>query len=189
MKRTWLIPLAVLCALSLQTHEAASSSLTVPVTSSALSTYLSETQPAYVLSVSIPDEISGKRLDTALLEFYVDAALLESADIDHSPSIDVRALSAAYSGTGEPQFSVESGGASRPVQVGEQRRVVVDITSIVKGWIESPQSNHGLVIGSLRGSKAGDFSVRNDVLGGGNVATVTFFYQNRFGQRISSVQH
>lgn len=188
MKQTWLIFVAVFGVLSMHSREAASSSVTVAVTTSALSTYSAETQPSYVLSVSIPEELTGKRLDTALLEFYVDAALVESAEIEHSPSIDVRALTAAYSGSGDPQFSVESGGASRPVEVGEQRKVVVDITGIVKAWIESPQSNHGLVIGSLRGSKAGDFSVRTDVLGGGKVATVTFFYQNRFGQRMSSTQ-
>jgi hypothetical protein len=56
-------------ALSLQTHKAISSSLTVPVTASALSISSSDAQSAYVPSVSVPDDISKKRLDTALLEF------------------------------------------------------------------------------------------------------------------------
>jgi hypothetical protein len=42
-----------------------------------------------------------------------------------------------------------------------------------------------VIVESLGDHGVGDFSLRSDVLGGGKVVTATFFYQNRFGDRIS----
>ncbi len=165
---------------------ASAGSVVVPIGAAALSTYaLEESQPVYVLDIDIPADIAGKRLDGAFLEFYVDVALLESAEFEHVPSIDVGALKEAYTGAGEP---ATDRGSSRAVALGSGRRVRVDITGIVKGWIANPESNRGLVVGALTGSRAGSFALRDDVLGGSAVATVAFIFQHRFGERVSSRQ-
>jgi hypothetical protein len=173
--------------LGLMVSVAQASRLTVPVTTSGMTSATSRNRPFYVLTVDVPEDLSGKRLDTATLEFYVDAALVSGEEAEHSPTIDVRALTAAYSPNDELSSSSALGRA-RPVPLGHNRKVVVDITDMVKAWIASPSSNHGIVVGSLGGSKAGDFTVRSDVLGGSKVATVTYFYQNRSGERISERQ-
>ncbi len=188
MKRIQLLSMIVVgWVLGLNVTAADASHVTVPVTTSGMASASVDSRPIYVLSLEVPEAVSGKRLDTALLEFYVDAALVSGEEVEHTPSIDVRALTATYSPTGELASSAALGRA-RPVSVGSGRKVVVDITDIVKAWIASPSSNHGIVVGSLGGSKAGDFTMRSDVLGGGKVATVTFFYQNRSGERISERQ-
>ena len=126
--------LVTLC-MFLTTGAVNAGSITVPVNSAAISAYsLAESQPVFVLNVALPAGIMGKRLDGAFLEFYVDASLLESAEIEHVPSIDVRALKETYTGSGEPTV-VSDRGRSRAILVGTGRRVRVDITDIVKGWI------------------------------------------------------
>jgi hypothetical protein len=72
--------------------------------------------------------------------------------------------------------------------MGEGQRVVADITEIVRGWIETPSSNHGLVIGSLMGPKIGIVTLKSDGVAAGTTARITFFYQNRFGQRVSTAK-
>jgi hypothetical protein len=184
-RSTLLFTLVALCV-CLGIGSAGAGSVLVPISAATVSTYsLEESQPVYVLGITLPGEIAGKRLDGAFLEFYVDASLLESAEFEHVPSIDVGALNEAYAGSGEP---ATDRGSSRAVALGSGRRVRVDITDIVKGWIANPESNRGLVVGALTGSRVGSFALRDDVLGGSAVATVTFIFQHRFGERVSSRQ-
>jgi len=138
----------------------------------------------HVMAIAIPEDVVGKRLDTATLELYVDVSLNDEASEGSTPVIEVLPLTNAFAGDGKPTFAPTSP-AVRNVVPGERRKLLLDITDIVKGWIANPGTNHGLIIGSLTGNKEGEFSLRNDVLGAGVVAKVTFFYQNRSGGRVS----
>jgi hypothetical protein len=63
---------------------------------------------------------------------------------------------------------------------------MADITDMVRGWRASPSSNHGLVVGSLTGLEVGTVSLQNNALAASTALRVTFFYQNRFGERVST---
>lgn len=163
-------------------------SIVVRLNEQTLTTGTSDRGTYHVVDLAIPEEIAGKRLDTVMLEFYVDVAANEELEMEgFVPSIEVYPLSEAVQVGRAPRFT-SSYPTSRPVALGEGRRVTVDITDIVKGWIESPSTNHGLVIGSFSGPVVGDLDVRDDVIGNGTAIQATFFYQNRFGQRVSDAR-
>jgi len=163
-------------------------SVVVRLSGQALTTGTSDRGIYHVVDLAIPEEISGKRLDTVMLEFYVDVAANEELDMEgFVPSIEVYPLSEAVQVGRTPRFT-SSYPTSRPVALGERQRVMVDITDVVKGWIGSPETNHGLVIGSFGGPVLGGLDVRDDVIGSGTAIQATFFYQNRFGQRLSEGQ-
>lgn len=187
MKQTRLLLLFVMMGLfGPGAKQAIAAHVTVPITTSAMTSTTANSRPVFVLSLDVPSVLDGKRLDSVLLKFYVDAALVSGETVEHAPTIDVRALTAPYSSNSAITSSAALGRA-HPVPVGDDRKIVVDITDIVKAWIADPSSNHGLVIGSLGGSQAGDFTMRNNMLGASSrVAAATFFYQNRSGGRISS---
>jgi hypothetical protein len=61
----------------------------------------------------------------------------------------------------------------------------MDITDIVKGWLSNPSSNHGLVIGALTGPNVATVSLQSSSFDGA-AFRVTFCYQNRSGERVST---
>ncbi len=182
--KTGIIALIGPLALLLAASSVDAKSVTVRLDAQSITSGTSDRGPYYVVSLSVPEELAGKRLDAVLLEFYVDVAPDASLDPEYTPSIDVYPLTAAAQPNRTPVFS-RNYPSSFPVALGESRRVSVDITGIVKEWIASPSANYGLVIGSFGGPKISDLDVRNDVLGSGQSLQVTFFYQNRFGGRVS----
>jgi hypothetical protein len=147
----------------------------------------------YVVNVSIPGDIAGKRLDSVFIEFAVDATFLSLEDSVVSPVVGVYPLRQSFSGGvgdapghgAEPVFESVVPSA-RPIHLGENRVLRMDVTDIVKGWMDEPTSNHGLVIGALTGPEVGRVTLRDTVPGSDHAVRVTFFYQNRFGDRISS---
>jgi len=140
----------------------------------------------YVVTFSVPEDVVGKRLDTVLLEFYVDATPTTDEEVEEMPTVGVYPFTEAFV-EGEPKFKA-SVPSVRSVPMGPGQKVLADITEIVRGWIETPSSNHGLVIGSLTGPKIGNVALKNDGVSAGTTAQITFFYQNRFGQRVSSAK-
>jgi hypothetical protein len=141
----------------------------------------------YVVNLRVPGEVIGARLDTVLLEFYVDVAADVSVGEEYTPSLEVYPLTEALREGQRPRFATDYP-STRTVSIGEGLHVLVDITEIVKHWIATPGSNYGFVVGSFSGPKMGDFDVRNDLLALGKLVRATFFYQNRFGERVSSSQ-
>jgi len=61
----------------------------------------------------------------------------------------------------------------RPVEVGNNRSVRIDVTEAIKRFMDSPSDNHGLVIGSLRGRRDGLFELKSS---GGALARITYLY-------------
>jgi hypothetical protein len=142
----------------------------------------------YLVDFAVPKDVIDKRLDTVLLEMAVDVSATSLEDSVASPVVGVFPLrqSVATSGPGAtPVFDTDAA-AVRPVVIGENRKLTMDITDIVKGWIAAPATNHGLVIGTLTGPDVGTVSMKSATLGPGTAVRVTFFYQNRFGERVSS---
>ena len=138
-----------------------------------------------VVSLPIPEEVMGKRLDAVILEFFVDAASDELFDAQFMPSIELYPLVEANRVDRSPVY-LTGYPTSRPVALGERQHVQVDIGDIVRRWIAQPATNFGLIIGSFSGPVLDDLEVRSDVLDGGHAIQATFHYQNRFGQRVSS---
>lgn len=149
------------------------------------------------VNVSIPADVAGKRLDSVLLEFAVDATPLSPEDsVVVTPEVGAYPLTAPY-GSGRPgdgpgmnQQPVfeDVVPSSRPVASGDSRLVRMDITDIVRDWMANPGANYGLVIGSLKGPQVASVTLREAISGGEASIRITFFYQNRFGDRISSRQ-
>jgi hypothetical protein len=115
----------------------------------------------------------------AYLEFYLDVDAREVGDVvNPAPWLDVYALAGTIGESlGEEDFAAA---ATPPgnVLLGENRRVLRDVTDIVRGYLANPQSNHGLVLGSLRGLREGLFTVQTGVLAEGIVAQLIIHYRD-----------
>lgn len=131
----------------------------------------------YVLHFQVPNRIRSNRLDHAYLELRFDVASREiDGYLEETPLLEVYALKSDFGGVIAPtQFEAQSVPTVRNVLVGEDRRVVIDITEIVRSYVEDPARNHGLIIGSLTGVRAGIFSIRAGGFPEGAVARITFF--------------
>lgn len=149
----------------------------------------SRTQPdrgsLHVFAIEVPNDVYGKRLDMVVLEFQVDVTLSESEYPDMTPAIAAYPLVERLLPAGAPVLS-KSYASARNVRAGDAQTILVDITDIVRAWIAKPSSNYGLVVGSFTGPKLGKLDLKRDAVGSGKVARLTFFYQNRFGEPVSS---
>lgn len=147
----------------------------------------------YILSISLPQDLAGKRLDSVFLDFAVDATSLSEEDTI-AAEVGVFPLTQNYVAGGQggdgpgmnaaPVFTTLVP-SMRPIPAGDSRRLRMDITDIVRGWIANPATNHGLVIGALTGPEVATVTLNNEIPGGTSPVVITFFYQNRFGNRLS----
>lgn len=138
----------------------------------------------YVVRFDLPTEIAGKRLDSVFLDMVVDASPTNQAVEGATPILSVLPLTEAFAAT---KLSYTSNVPSvRPVSMGEGQKVRFDITETVRGWIAHPVTNHGLVIGALSGPPVGTASLKDSALGEGVAMRLTYFYQNRSGERVST---
>lgn len=184
----------VLCALGASRGEAFAKSSIVAVPMNEVRAYSGDRGAFYVISLSIPQDVFGNRLDSVFLEFAVEATPLVEDSVTVTPLVGAYPLLTEYAGgvvgdgqgrNPEPVFQsiVPS---SRPVAAGDNRAVKMDITDVVREWIANPLTNHGLVIGSLIGPEIARVTLKNSIQGGETPIRITFFYQNRFGDRISA---
>jgi len=140
----------------------------------------------YVVALNPPAELAGKRLDSVFLDFVVDVTPTSPEQAWMAPRVGVFPLTESFTGVNLAYDSTVP--SVRAVPTGENQALLVDITNIVKGWLATPSSNHGFVIGSLTGPEVGTVSLKDTALGPGAALRVTFFYQNRFGDRVSARQ-
>ncbi len=141
----------------------------------------------HVFTVDIPEDVIGKRLDTVLLEFQIDVAIAEGEVAERVPVVGVYPLTERPPLGGAPAFA-SSFATARNVKSQDGQTILVDITDIVRGWIAEPASNHGLVIGSFTGAKLSKLDLESNAIEPGKAARLTYFYQNRFGDRLSTRQ-
>lgn len=187
--------LTTACLLTTLAGAAVAKNVTVSIPMSAIQARSGERGDFYVVNVAVPDEVVGKRLDTVVVEFAVDVSPLAAEDTLATPLVGVYPLTREYTdGVGgegsaarvDPAAYEDNVSSARPVVVGQDRVLRFDITDIVKGWMREPTSNHGLVIGSLAGPTVGSMYLMDDARGSGAALRVTFFYQDRFGGRVSA---
>jgi hypothetical protein len=186
----------LICATGVFAASAFAKSATIAISIEEVDAYTGQRGDFYVVGIALPDDMAGKRLDGVFLEFAVDAAPLSLEDSVASPVVGVFPLSEAFVGRGsgdgpgqdaDPVFE-STVPSVRPVRVGVNRVLKMDITDIVKGWMNEPESNHGLVIGALTGPEVGIVALKDELPGSESAIRVTFLYQNRFGDRISERQ-
>jgi hypothetical protein len=166
---------------------AAAKSAVVSIPMNSVNASTGERGTFYVLDISIPEDITGNRLEMVVLEFAVDAIASSEADSLETPVVGVYPVTSEFVarrgdgpvGTVEVPEIEEIVPSSRPVALGENHVLRMDITAIVTGWMSEPSSNHGLVIGTLTGPEVGGVSL-NEALPGGDVPVrVTFFYRTQ----------
>ena len=179
-KNTLLMVVGALLILSLGGSTVQAGRRSVYLDAAALTTFTPE-DPAlgayYVLTFSLSPEASKAKW--VYVEFYVDVSAREHEDVnDPTSRLDVFALKQAegYNGSLEPaQFETLSAPMARPLAVGENRRVVIDVTEIVHRCAGEPAGTCALVIGSLTGSRDGLFTIKSGRLDRPGIARVTVF--------------
>lgn len=143
----------------------------------------------FLLTFQVPAAVSGKDMDAVLLEFYVDAGafgrradLYENAGpgepdafINDSPTIEIFLPKSNYQGGIDSDALDLASRAAAPVRLGQDRRVVVDVTTLMQGIVSGTKPNYGLVLGSITGMREGDFTIRSNRLGSGVVARLLFY--------------
>jgi hypothetical protein len=125
-----------------------------------------------VAAFTLPAGIAGVR--QAWLELRVDVTATEVGEFrDPEPLFEVYALNAEVTGAIQPKmFREMQVPMSRPVAVGENRLVRIDITEFVQKVLANPTSNHGLAFGAVTTDTRGVFAVRTDGFGPGIAARV-----------------
>jgi hypothetical protein len=180
--------------LALLVRPASAKEATVSIPMQQVSALSGANGPFYIVKVALPEDIVGKRLDSVIMEFAVDAEQLSLEDSVATPMVGVFPLTQAYS-AGARADGVDTAPtfegvvpSARPIALGERSVVRMDITDVVKGWLDEPASNLGLVIGALTGPKVSTVTLNPTLPKSDFAIRVTFFYQNRFGDRVPSGQ-
>ncbi len=169
----------VSCVADASTTEARK--LVVNVGASNLSTYAASGDSLgayYVLQVQVPQELTETKLEWVILELYLDASSVEkNGYLEDTPVIEIYALNRQFPGRIEPnQFVTDPRPITHNVAVGSNRKMMIDVTEIVRSYLRNPTTNHGLIIGSLTGTREGLFSIKSDVVGQGAVARIIFLH-------------
>jgi hypothetical protein len=139
-----------------------------------------ESAEYYTLGLPIPEVIRGKELYGAYVELYVDVESVEKdGPVVDTPVLEVFALKSAFAGQVDEQQLGAPAFGPRNVARGEDRRVIFDVTDIVRTYLEDPASNHGLIFGSLTGIRSGRFTVKSGVLGRDAIARIIFHFRDR----------
>ena len=140
--------------------------------------------PYYTISYAWPDGLTSRLLDRAILEVFLDVSARPREEfLNPSPLLEVYALTEPLTGAFDPGHLERAGRALRPVAVGEGRRVVLDVTAIVRAHLEGRIENHGLIIGSLTGERDGAFTLRSGVLPQGAVGRLLLFKRMESGRQ------
>ena len=158
---------------------------TIYIDSSALKTYQhadEERGDYYTLQFQVPAEVAGKELYGVILELYLDVTGVARDDTSVKiPVIEVYALKSVFSGSLTSAEVEVNTGTIRNVPPGQSRRLRVDITDIVRGYVKEPATNHGLIIGGLATYREGSIEVQSNAVEGSYTAKIDFHYNARAG--------
>jgi len=185
MKTVKLI-LLVVVALSCVSSGAWAGATVQWLTGSDVTTYVPEDTTLgeyHFVELAIPAGVTEGNLLAVFLECYLDVdvraaqVVVGESTVEYkepAPVLQVYPLTEAWSGTVEGESLDEDAGERITVRAGEDRRVRIDITRMVKGFLRNPSGNHGFVIGSLTNDRSGLFGMSDD-FGGGNKVKVTYY--------------
>jgi hypothetical protein len=130
----------------------------------------------YTISYAVPAGLSAVRLDQALLELYVDVrAKVRDEYVNEAPVLEIYAMIRPFAGSVEPERLDSQTRVVRPVSLGLRKRVVLDITKIVRAQVAGELSNNGVVLGTVTGSRDGDFRLVEGLLGEGVVGRIRLY--------------
>lgn len=140
----------------------------------------------YVVALDVPDAVKAGKLVSAMLEFYGDVSAKPiNGWVNETPVIELYGLNRSISEGVDLSVAEEPSAAVKAVRIGEKHRIVLDVTSILRAWLEDPARNHGMILGSLRGGREGVFELRIDELGPGQVARITILYRLDTAQEVT----
>jgi hypothetical protein len=185
MKNFMSVICVLLAILAIAVPESAAKKLSVFLGNTSLTSYEhadSARGDYYTLQIQVPQEIAGKRLYGAILEFTLDVsgAARDSVSVK-IPVLEVYALESTFAGSLNGASVNTETGTIRNLAPGNGRRVRIDITEVVKTYINQPSKNYGLIIGGLAPYREGNISVKQNAYKSGNVARIDFHYDSRSG--------
>jgi hypothetical protein len=126
--------------------------------------------PYYVLLITPPEDLRAAR--QAWLELRADVVVPEINGF-RDATVIFQAFMLKNALDGDPNdedFEPLRIPMSRPVAVGTERSVKIDVTEYLQRILADPSRNHGLLFGSVTGQRRGDFEVKRDAFGTGVVA-------------------
>lgn len=128
---------------------------------------------SYVITLPIPSGIEHGRLHAAVLEFYADVfgANTEAYQAE-SALIEVYGVDGNVTGELDSEQIRRPSAMTRNVVVGENRRVLVDITEFLRYNLYSKVTTHSLLVGFVQ-SRDGVFRIREGAFGAEKPARVT----------------
>lgn len=173
----WAILIAVV--LGVVVTDSVASKRILPIESSDVSTYTpSDTTVGkyYKLTCTVPGDLQARHLERAVLELRVEVdTLSRDGYLDDTPLLEVYALKNGFTGAVDfTKFETPST-AIKPVSVGDDRRVLLDVTPIIKLYIAEPSRNQSLIVGSLSGDRPGDFTLKTGAFPDGSVARIHLY--------------
>ena len=177
MKHHKLLGLTCLLVVAVCGSSHADAVRTVLLTSSSVEARLDgvASSPYTILRIAIPPEITASGLVRAILEVRADVqAQTIDGWMNETPIVEVYALSDDMTGSFNAAKLTKPSTMNRPIAVGSNKSVRIDITEAVVSWLENPSKNHGLVLGSFRGAREGSFTLKSDASREGALAAVTF---------------
>ncbi len=135
----------------------------------------------YTVSYALPDSLTSADLGQAILELFVDVrAKPRDGFLNEAPMLEVYALNQPPTGRFNPESLSPEGRALRAVAVGSGRRVVLDVTRLVRSHLDGAIENNGLIIGSLTGMREGVFTFVSGRLPEGAVGQLRVYRRHEF---------
>lgn len=135
----------------------------------------------YTVAYTPPENLSREDLDRAILEVFVDvSAKVRGEYFNEIPVLEIYALTTPFSGSLNLEALHLPTGVVRPVVAEDGRRVILDITNIVRSHLAGTLENNGLIVGSLTGMREGEFTFVSGALAEGAVGQVRIYRRHQF---------
>jgi len=175
---------------ALEEARAAKRSISLTVTDVGTQTPVDTSLAAfYTIDFELPSDIEPSVLRIAVLEFYADVESFVRGDwvflsedsvetvgyLNDSPVLELYPLKSAFSGQLDSSQLDRRYGVTQPLVVGENRRVVLDVTSVARAYLKSPSQNYGFVIGSLTEMREGKFTLQAGSFSDGSLAKLHLY--------------
>jgi hypothetical protein len=131
----------------------------------------------YLVRLEIPRILEGKEFLGAFLEITADVnAKTIDGYTNETPMLEIFALTEDYANELDPSKFRMHSPMHRNIRLGNNRNIKIDIKEIIKEFMRDPDSNHGLVIGSLTNARDGLFDV---ISSNGQLGAITYYYMEK----------
>jgi len=133
--------------------------------------------PYYVVQIPPLTRFDAGRLHAATLEFVLDVDTnADDGYQDETVMLEVYLTSGDIRNDLDMEKLVRPSSMCRNVVVGTNRQIRLDVTAAVKRYLQNPEGNLELAVGSFAGSRRGTFVLRRDVWGPQSVARLVIVY-------------